>query len=127
MKKLFDPCTYKLYDVTTGEELIYRKDHKEISNYDPLDVETYYQIDPTQEILTTYSVDILSPSLLADILSQVTHQDFATGFNIGFSDGFFKGTREYYTKPTCTSWSFLVGYEYGVQYACFYKFFRRNE
>jgi len=95
MNMLFNPSTYKLYDVTTGKELIYRKDHSDIQLYRIIGSGTNYQIASHQLDVGEVSSDIVSPSILASILNLVTYQDFSSGFSIGFSDGFFTGTRKY--------------------------------
>ena len=124
MKKIFHPTTFKMHDFTTCHELNYHFNFSyEPDCYDS-QCEATYQIDPHQMHvkMEDVSIAITSPSVLSELLDIVPNTfDFSTGYQIGFADGFFTGSRKTFAKPQSVTWSYLAGYEYGIQLGAYYR------
>lgn len=120
MNKLFDPNTHKLFDTSTGKELNYDYLLPTRDRYDTRGM-AYYRISPDNYHVYVIDSSIVSPSILTDILNNVTNSEFSTGFSLGLSDGMFHARRRTFLQQSYVSWSFLVGYEYGVQLGTYYK------
>lgn len=129
MKYFFDISSGKFFDITAdGEvELDYRfaavladKDYSD--RYDKTADGVFYQIAPSQLIVGKVPVDIVRPET-AMLLMQagLDLEDFGKGQMQGQLDGTLTGTRAYMSQMRNVSWSFLVGYEYGILLECYVK------
>lgn len=126
--RLFNSTTLKILDFTKSipTELCYHftpiaSDREFPTSYSK-DIERYYQIDPAQIDVGVVSSDILNPGILNDILNTISDKlDFSMGFTTGQLDGYLHGKRKHMSTMRDVTWSYLIGYEYGVLTGTFYK------
>lgn len=130
MKYFFDFTSGKFFDITApteNVELDYRfsevladKDFSE--NYNKLAEEDFYQIAPSQLNVGKVPVDIIRPETVNLLIqANLDLNDFGQGQTQGQLDATLSGTRAYMSTMRCVSWSFLVGYEYGILVGCYVK------
>lgn len=126
MKLFFDPTTYKLIDISspTPIELNYHysdtlSDQEYLEFYDKHE-ERIYRISPKQLDVGEVPEDIFFPEVLRKILSEVPcKDDFLAGYTQGQTDGYIYQQRAYMSRIRHVTWSFLIGYEYGVLVGCY--------
>lgn len=128
MKLFFDPKTYKLIDITapTPVELNYHYsyilDDQEYPECYDKNGERFYQISPSQLDVGKVPNDIFFTETLKNIFSEITcKEDFFSGYSQGQTDGYVYKERHYMEKMRHVSWSFLIGYEYGVLIGCYLR------
>ncbi|MBE5812033.1 MAG: hypothetical protein E7314_00065 [Clostridiales bacterium] len=122
MKLLFDPKTFKLFDFTTNTptELIYHYTNS-TEAYNRFE-KSFYQIAPNQLYVANVPKDIFSPKIYSEILNYITDKnDFISGYTKGQSDGYNHEQRIYFSTSKISSWSYLLGYEYGILTGCYLK------
>ena len=125
MKRIFNATTFKLIDFTTCYPLNYHFNCTSEPDCYDTQCEATYQIDPRQMYVNKVDISITSANILAEILNKVPNAfDYSTGYQFGFSDGYFSGTRKTFEIPQTVTWSYLVGYEYGVQLGTYYRQYR---
>jgi len=128
MKLFFDPETHKLIDITapTPVELNYHyadilDDQAYPCSYD-IDKRDFYRISPLQLDVGNVPADIFFPEMLRKILSETPSIDcFIMGYEQGQTDGYIYQQRHYMEKLRHITWSFLIGYEYGVLVGCYLR------
>lgn len=128
MKLFFDTKTFKLIDITapTPTELIYHysevlHDQEDPKFYDKNE-ENFYQISPLQYDVGPVPKDIFFAETLKNILREVPDEDdFFVGYRQGQTDGYVYAQRHYMGRIRHVSWSFLIGYEYGVLTGCYLR------
>lgn len=130
MKYFFDIESGKFFDITAegdNVELNYRfaevladKDYSD--SYNKLADGVFYQVSPSQLKVGKVPVDIIRPETVS-LLTQANLdlEDFGKGQTQGQLDATITGTRAYMSKMRNVSWSFLVGYEYGILLECYVK------
>jgi len=130
MKYFFDIESGKFFDITAkgeGVELDYRfsevladKDYSEF--YDKEAEEGHYQIAPSQLTVGKVPIDIIRPEIVSLLTrANLDLDDFGKGQAQGQIDATLTGTRAYMSQMRNVSWSFLVGYEYGILLECYVK------
>jgi hypothetical protein len=127
MKLFFNPETGKFIDITAPEptELVYHyspiideQTHPE--RYNMTGNDDFYQIAPYQLKVGKVPIDILKPETVDTMQKAITDESsFALGLDKGILDGTISGARDYMNQMRNESWSFLLGYEYGILLACY--------
>ena len=125
MKIIVNPNTFKLQNFSTSCELNYHfNGYQSSDSYTPTHKSTY-QIASSQAVVGKVDVAITAGHVLTTLLEMVPDKRaFNNGYSIGFEDGVSCGSRKTFLEPQRVAWSFLVGYEYGVQLGSYYHQFK---